>query len=76
MPTHVIKSPLPGLVARVRVKEGQRISDGEEVVVLNVMKTEVSVNADAPGIVRKVYVKEWDEVDLETPLVELEIEQR
>jgi acetyl-CoA carboxylase biotin carboxyl carrier protein len=67
----VITAPLPGLVARVLVKPGDNVKSGEVVVVLNVMKTEVSVQATDEGVVNEVLVKEWDEVDLGTPLVSL-----
>lgn len=68
-----VLSPLPGLVARVTVKPGDKVEKGQIVVVLNVMKTEISVQAEASGIVKEVYVKEWDEVDVGTPLLSLQV---
>ena len=68
----VITSPLPGLVARVLVKSGDMVKRGQVVVVLNVMKTEIGVEATEEGIVNDVHVKEWDEVDVGTPLVSLQ----
>jgi len=67
-----IKAPMPGLVARTVVNVNDKVSKGEEVVVLNVMKTEVSVKAHCDGVVKKVLVKEWDEVKVDDPLVILE----
>ncbi|GBC69599.1 Methylmalonyl-CoA carboxyltransferase 1.3S subunit [archaeon HR01] len=67
-----VVAPIPGLVARVPVKEGQRVNAGDTVVVLNVMKTEVNVQADTAGVVKEVKVKEWDEVDIGTVLVVLD----
>ena len=67
----VITAPLPGLVARVLVKPGGNVKKGEVVVVLNVMKTEISVQATDEGVVNEIHVKEWDEVDVGTPLVSL-----
>lgn len=72
--TTEIVSPMPGLVARTVVNEGDSIRAGQTVVVLNVMKTEVEVKAEAPGKVSRVLVKEWDEVDIGTPLVVMERE--
>ena len=66
-----IESPLSGLVARVMVKSGDKIKAGDVAVVLNVMKTEINVEAEVAGIVKEVYVKEWDEVDVGTPLLSL-----
>jgi len=69
----VVKSFTPGLVARVNVKPGDKVENGAELVVLNVMKTEIPVHANTSGTVKEVYVKEWDEVDVGTPLVALEV---
>ena len=70
-----ITAPIPGLVARVPVSEGQVAKAGDVVVVLNVMKTEVNVSTDTPGKVVHVYVKEWDEVDIGTVLVTIDDSQ-
>ncbi len=67
----VIKSFTPGLVARVNVKPGDEVKEGDVVVVLNVMKTEINVPVKTSGVVKEVYVKEWDEVDVGTPLISL-----
>jgi biotin carboxyl carrier protein len=67
-----VDAPIGGLVARTVVNEGQKVEQGQTVVVLNVMKTEIEIKAEVGGIVKSVFVKEWDEVDIGTPLVELE----
>jgi len=68
----VIAAPIPGLVARVPVSEGQIAKAGDVVVVLNVMKTEVNVSTETSGKVVRVHVKEWDEVDIGTVLVTID----
>ncbi len=75
MADKTITAPIPGLVARVPVSEGQIIHAGDVVVVLNVMKTEVNVSTDASGKVIRVHVKEWDEVDIGTVLVTIDTSQ-
>jgi biotin carboxyl carrier protein len=67
-----VVAPIPGLVARVTVKEGDSVKPGDTVVVLNVMKTEVNVQSESPGVVKEIRVKEWDEVDIGTVLVVLD----
>lgn len=67
-----VVSPLPGLVARVTVKPGDKVKKGDVVVVLNVMKTEINVQAETSGTVKEIYVKEWSEVDVGTPLLSME----
>ncbi|MEM3032063.1 MAG: biotin/lipoyl-containing protein [Nitrososphaerota archaeon] len=67
-----VVAPIPGLVARVPVKEGDNVKVGDTVVVLNVMKTEVNVQSEQDGVVKEIRVKEWDEVDIGTVLVVLD----
>lgn len=70
---HTVKAPMPGLLARVVVEEGQKVSRGDELVVINCMKTETSCVADKDGTVKQILVEEWDEIDVDTPLVILEV---
>ncbi|MEM2041589.1 MAG: biotin/lipoyl-containing protein [Nitrososphaerota archaeon] len=67
-----VVAPIPGLVARTPVKEGDFVNEGDTVIVLNVMKTEVNVQTERAGVVKEVKVKEWDEVDIGTILVIIE----
>ena len=63
---------MPGLVARVVVNEGDQVQVGQEVAVINCMKTELSVMSDCIGVVKKVLVKEWDEMEVGNPMIILE----
>lgn len=63
---------MPGLVARVVVNEGEQVQSGQEVAVINCMKTELSVTSDCFGVVKKVLVKEWDEMEVGNPMIILE----
>ena len=67
-----IKAHMPGLVARVVVNEGDQVSEGQEVAVINCMKTELAVVSEYVGTVKKILVKEWDEMDIDSPMIELE----
>ena len=63
---------MPGLVARVNCQVGDQIKKGDPVVVLNVMKQEIVVKSDEEGTVKEILVKEWDEMDVDTPMIILE----
>jgi biotin carboxyl carrier protein len=63
---------MPGLCARVVVSEGDTVSAGQEVAVINCMKTEISVTANVNGVVKQVLSKEWDELQVGDPMVVLE----
>ncbi len=67
-----ISAHMPGLVARVIVGEGDHVSKGETVAVINCMKTELAVISEHDGKVKQVLVKEWDEMDVGSPMIILE----
>lgn len=69
-----VKAHMPGMVARVVVNEGDKVEKGEEVVVLNCMKMEMAVESEYDAVVKEVLVKEWDEVQVDTPMIILEVE--
>jgi acetyl-CoA carboxylase biotin carboxyl carrier protein len=68
-----VKAHMPGLVARVVVNEGDKVAKGQEVAVINCMKTELSVTSANDGIVKNILVKEWDEMEVDSPMIVLEI---
>lgn len=68
-----INATMPGLVARVVVNLGDAVKEGQEVVVINCMKNEISVTAEQGGIVKDILVKEWDEMEVDAPMVTLEV---
>lgn len=68
----VVKAHMPGLVARVVVNEGDAVSQGQELAVLNCMKVEMPVVSSHDGIVTHILVKEWDEMEVDGPMIILE----
>ena len=66
---------MPGLCARVVVTEGESVSSGQEVAVINCMKTEISVTSNFDGTVKQVVSKEWDELQVGDPMVILETKE-
>ena len=68
----VVKAPMPGLVVRVQVTEGQKVGPGTGLVVVEAMKMENELKATHPGIVKKVHVAPGSIVEKGAPLVTLE----
>lgn len=68
-----VNAIMPGLVARVVVQEGDRVKTGQEVAVINCMKNELSVVSQYDGIVKAILVKEWDEMEVDKPMVILTV---
>jgi acetyl-CoA carboxylase biotin carboxylase subunit len=55
-------APMPGLVLRILVTEGQAISAGDPLVILEAMKMEQTLRASTDGVVEAVLVKQGDVV--------------
>lgn len=68
----VVKAPMPGLVVRVTVAEGDRVAAGAGLVVVEAMKMENELRAPRAGTVLKVHVKPGVAVEKGAPLVTLE----
>ena len=67
----IIHSPMTGLVIEVLVNEGDTVSDGDVVVVVESMKMENEVVCDVNGAVTAVHVKEDESVSEGDRLVEV-----
>jgi biotin carboxyl carrier protein len=67
-----LTAPMPGVVLAVRVKVGDKVKRGEEMVLLESMKMELNILAGADGVVRKVFVTQGQNVAHGAILVEFE----
>ncbi len=61
---HDVVAPIPGLVATVNVKPGSKVGAGDTVALLQSMKMEIPITAEASGVVEEVLVQEGQEVDI------------
>ncbi len=67
-----LRAPMPGQVRQVLVQDGQVITAGETLVLLEAMKMEIRIQAPRQGKVARVAVKQGQSVEKEQTLVELE----
>ncbi len=58
----VVKAPLPGLVLKVMVKEGDSVKAGDTVCIMEAMKMQNTVAAPMAGVVSKVSATEGQSV--------------
>ncbi|MBW3561432.1 MAG: biotin/lipoyl-binding protein [Actinobacteria bacterium] len=70
-----LASPMPGTVAAVEVAEGDTVSAGQTLVVVEAMKMEHQIRAPLDGTVAKVRVTVGDAVDADQPLVDVETDE-
>ena len=67
----LIKAQMAGTVFEVSVNEGDTVTKGQTVIILESMKMEIPHDATTEGTVAKVFVTEGDFVEEEALLVEL-----
>jgi len=67
----VIKAPMPGLVIKVMVEEGQQVCKGDKVLIVEAMKMENALQSPLDGIVKSVKVKEGQAVEKDAVLLEI-----
>ncbi len=66
-----IKAPMPGLIVRVEVEEGDQVQEGQGIVIVEAMKMENELVADSDAVVRAVHVAQGDAVTKGQVLVDL-----
>jgi propionyl-CoA carboxylase alpha chain len=65
-------SPMPGLLVKLAVKEGDQVKAGEELAVVEAMKMENSLRAVNDGIVAKISAEAGDGLMVDQAILEFE----
>ena len=65
----VVKSPMPGNILTINVTVGQKVNEGETLLVLEAMKMENEIAAPKAGTVAQIIVSKGAVVETGTPLV-------
>jgi len=65
----IIKSPMPGMILKIKKKVGDSIEMGESVVILEAMKMENDLHSPSSGIVKEILVKEGSSVEKDAVLL-------
>lgn len=71
-PSGSLISPMPGRVRRVLVSEGDSVTRGQVLLILEAMKMEHAIRAGRDGRVVRLAFREGDLVEAGVPLVEIE----
>ena len=67
-----LTAPMPGQVRAVNAGEGDAVTKGQTLLVLEAMKMEIRVQAPRDGTVTKIFVKQGQTVEREQVLIEIE----
>ena len=65
----VVKSPMPGNILKINVTVGQKVNEGDTLLVLEAMKMENEVAAPRSGTVAQIIVSKGAVVETGAPLV-------
>ncbi len=66
-----VLAPIPGLVLRILVNEGDSVNAGDTVLILEAMKMESEIASTSTGIISKINVKEGTSVQEGEVLLEV-----
>ena len=64
-----ITSPMPGNILKINVAQGQKVNEGDVLIVLEAMKMENEISATKSGTVAQINVTKGAVVETGTPLV-------
>ncbi len=67
----VVKSPMPGNILKINVTVGQKVGEGDALLILEAMKMENEVAAPRSGTVAQIIVSKGAVVETGAPLVVL-----
>jgi biotin carboxyl carrier protein len=67
-----VKAPMPGKVLEVLIKEGDKLSKGDNMLILEAMKMENVIKAETDCVVKKVHISKLENVEKNQVLIELD----
>ena len=68
----LLLSPMPGLLVRLAVTEGEEVKAGEELAVVEAMKMENSLRAESDVVIKAVMAEQGDSLVVDQPILEFE----
>ena len=64
-----VKAPMPGLILRIEVKEGQKVTKNQVVLIMEAMKMENEIFAPCDGVVTKISVSQGQQMQSDDELL-------
>jgi glutaconyl-CoA/methylmalonyl-CoA decarboxylase subunit gamma len=67
-----VPAPLPGTVMKIKIKEGDSVTIGDTLLILEAMKMENNILAERNGVVKNIRIKEGEAVMQGDVMLEIE----
>ncbi|MCR5068935.1 MAG: biotin/lipoyl-binding protein [Prevotella sp.] len=67
-----LRAPIPGTIVDIFAKEGDKIKEGDTILVLEAMKMNNNLTADKDGVIKEILVQNGETVKENTALVTFE----
>jgi biotin carboxyl carrier protein len=68
----ILKAPMPGLLLKIKKKEGDSVEMGESIAILEAMKMENDIISPATGIIKEICKKEGSSVEKDEIILKIE----
>ncbi|PWB70073.1 MAG: hypothetical protein C3F07_17745 [Anaerolineales bacterium] len=67
-----LKAPMPGLVVSIPVEEGQQVTKGQVLIILESMKMQNELKSPRDGVINRIKVKAGESVEQKQPLLSVQ----
>lgn len=71
---NIVIAPMPGKVIKILCTEGDHVSVGQTLAIIEAMKMENNIDSHKDAVIGKIVVKAGDQVNLSDPIMEFESE--
>lgn len=68
----IITAPFPAKVLSIKIKKEDSVKTGEVLLTLEAMKMEMEISAPQSGIVKEIFVREGEMVEMDNKLLTIE----
>ena len=69
--TKILTAPMPGMVLEIKIKAGDRINKGDNLLILKAMKMENTIKSPFTGIIKEIFVQKNSPVEKDTKLLSI-----
>ena len=67
-----LEAPMPGLILEIQVSAGDKVKEGDALLILSAMKMENNILSPRDGVIRTVHIAKGDAIDKGQLLIEFE----